>query len=103
MQLPQSTSSVHKVNFDICELGIEGVDKQSKAPIRKRTSVLTSSEEVAAALAKRQCKGDHKRVRLTARCTMTTASDYQMYPEKCCRTLCEAFSAQEHMDAMGWR
>ena len=77
----QHQAGVEKVTFDFCALGMMGEDQYGKAPIRKRTSVLTSSSEVAARLRERQCSGEHRHVQLTGRGTKTSTSMCQVYPD----------------------
>ena len=76
---------------------------RGRAPIRKRTSILTSSDEIATEMAAHQCAGDHRHVNLTARGTKTTAQDCQIYPDKFCHTICKAYTAQVDKDAMARR
>ena len=55
---------VVEVEFDFCMLGMTSVDEQGEAPAKKRTRIATNCPELARALRRYQCSGDHRHVRL---------------------------------------
>ena len=103
VRLLEEREGAAKVSFDFCELGMVGEDKIGRAPIRKRASILTSSNEVAAARGRSQCSGTHRHVKLTASGTKTSAQECQVYPEEFCRVLCKAYATPVDKDAMAWK
>ena len=57
---------VSRATFDFCMLGMQVVDDQGRARARKRTTIATNSEAIAAALSQLQCGQAHAHIPLLA-------------------------------------
>ena len=90
-----SIPDVYSVDFDFCELGMTSVDEQGEAPAKKRTRILTNSQEIAQSISRAQCSGTHRHVALVG----GRASACQVYPDMFCDTLCAAYSREERREA----
>ena len=90
VQLPR----VERIHFDFCMTGMESRDEGGSAPAKKRTSLATNSEAIAAAVGRLQCDHSHRHIPLTA----GRAKHCERYPEAFCRLICEAYARQVDLD-----
>ena len=90
-----NVKDAQRVTFDFCDLGMQiEVDGEMMA-VRKRTSIVTNSVELAEALRSRQRRGDHEHANTLG----GRIKQCQVYPpefcELVCRTVLEARDRQE--------
>ena len=75
-------------------LGMRSGDARDAGAVKKRTSVATNSEAIAAALSRAQCDGRHRHVPLVA----GRAKACERYPVDFCRLVCESYLRQVALD-----
>ena len=83
-------------------LGMRSRDGFGEAPARKRTTVATNSEAIAATLEGYQCSRDHRHAQLVA----GRPKSCDAYPIEFCRAVCAAYAHQvvldQAKDGRGW-
>ena len=79
VKLMAKLPGVQVVNFDFCMLGMKAVDKEGQGRVKKRTTIMTTCDELAEALRGAQCDGRHRHIRLVD--GGVRASQCQVYPE----------------------
>ncbi|CAK8990695.1 unnamed protein product [Durusdinium trenchii] len=90
----QRHSSVRIAEFDQCQFGLESV--QTKTPIKKRTKVMTNSDELMKALHGQFCPGTHTHQIISgSEGGLKRSTAAQVYPDRLCITICKALIAQE--------
>ena len=89
---------VDLVEVDMCDFGMKSVDDKGEGLVRKRTKILTNSQEVAKRVARR-CAGGHRHVNLIG----GRAKRAQLYPRAFSRAFCEGVAAQKRLHALGLR
>ena len=90
MRMLARLQGCRQVEFDFCAYGMKSTDEVGSGLVKKRTRVMTNAERVATELAKAQCKGDHRHVRLLN----GRAAACQVYPAAFCRAVCRGMAAQ---------
>ena len=85
---------VERVNFDMCMMGLLSRDSVGEAAARKRLSIVTNSEAIAALLSASQCDRQHRHATLLA----GQAKGCEAYTLEFCRTLCEGYSRHVALD-----
>ena len=81
-----------KVNFDFCKLGMCSADKWGPGLVKKRTSIVTNSADLALGLGKQQCTQDHRHVILME----GRAGPCQQYPEQFCDYVCRTVMKEKN-------
>ena len=81
---------VNLVEVDMCNFGMMSSDAEGEGLVRKRTKILTDSDEVAKRVA-RKCTKDHRHVNLIG----GRAKRAQLYPRAFSRAFCECVAAQK--------
>ena len=89
---------VELVEVDMCDFGMKSEDAEGVGLVRKRTKILTNSQEVARRVA-RKCDGGHRHVNLIS----GRAKRAQLYPRAFSRAFCEGVAAQKRLHALGLR
>ena len=79
VKLMAKLPGVQVVNFDFCMLGMKATDRDGQGRVKKRTTIMTTCDELARALREAQCDGHHRHVRLVD--GGVRASQCQVYPE----------------------
>ena len=79
-------SNTRRVNFDFCMLGMTSKDKFGAGPAKKRTSVVTNSEELAKTLGQHQCDSLRRHVTLEG----GRAKACEKYPDMFCEKVLKA-------------
>ena len=90
------TDDVNLVQVDMCDLGMMSSDGEGEGLVRKRTKILTNSDEVAKRLS-RKCSKDHGHVNLIG----GRAKRAQLYPCASSRAFCEGVAAQKTITCSG--
>ena len=86
------------ISFDFCMLDMKTKDEHGNdAAAKKRTSVLTNSPSIQLLLREAQCRREHRHQHLLN----GTAKACEIYPDKCCRLICEA--VKRDIDNLLWR
>ena len=89
------THGARRVTFDFCDLGMKIEENGEWIHVKKPTSVVTNSEELATALEKRRCRGDHAHANTMG----GKIKQCQEYPPEFCelvvRTVMEARDKKE--------
>ena len=92
---------VEKVRTDMCRFGMQSKDEQGIGLVKKSTTMMTNSPEVAKRLAKKclnenlEEKERHRHVQLMN----GRAKNAQVYPRGLCRAVCEGVAAQKQLDS----
>ncbi len=79
-------TGVKRTNFDFCMVGMQATDQDGEGAAKKRTGVLSNSEEISKALEDRQCDKKHRHVVLTG----GKAKACEVYPDEFCELICTA-------------
>ena len=82
-------------------MGMTATDSEGNAKVKKRTSVITSSSELANELRAARCDGAHRHIRLVD--GGVKASQCQVYPDAFCRAICRGYSRQIDAEAASSR
>ena len=71
-----------------------GEDEHGVAPAKKTTGIMTNGRMIADVLSQCRCDGSHRHVQLLH----GKAKQCEIYPEKFCRKLCQAYAMQIEED-----
>ena len=94
MSLVADLPGVVRTKFDFCMLGMTSEDEKGRAPVRKTTGILTNGATIAEVIGRARCDGQHRHIPLLH----GKAKSCEVYPEKFCRRICEAYVMQLEED-----
>ena len=87
---------VKLVEVDMCNFGMKSSDAKGEGLVRKRTKILTNSDEVAKRVA-RKCSKDHRHVNLIG----GRAKRAQLNPRAFSRASCKGVASQKQLHGLG--